>query len=106
VLPEQAEPGDAGRLLAALSVGSAIIRLRRAGPQLGLNPELDSALAALAQGHSAAASTELARLDARLASVADAGAQTSLAMRVRGRILLVREVLSQHGVYFDTGEVG
>jgi uncharacterized membrane protein YccC len=106
VLPEQAELGDAGRLLAALSVGSAIIRLRRAGPQLGLNPELDSALAAFAQGHSAAASTELGRLDGRLASVADAGAETSLAMRARGRILLVREVLSEHGVYFDTGETG
>jgi uncharacterized membrane protein YccC len=106
VLPEQAELGDAGRLLAALSVGSAIIRLRRAGPQLCLNPELDSALAAFAQGHSAAASTELGRLDGRLASVADAGAETSLAMRARGRILLVREVLSEHGVYFDTGETG
>jgi hypothetical protein len=51
-----------------------------------------------AQGHSAAASAELGRLDGRLASVVDAGAQTSLAARVRSRILLVREALSQHGV--------
>jgi hypothetical protein len=34
------------------------------------------------------------------------GAQTSLAARVRGRILVVRDALSQHQVYFDTGEAG
>jgi uncharacterized membrane protein YccC len=105
-VPDASDPLKRAHLMAALSVGIAILHLRRAGPHLGLNPELDSALAAFAQGHSAAASTELGRLDGRLASVADAGAETSLAMRARGRILLVREVLSEHGVYFDTGETG
>jgi uncharacterized membrane protein YccC len=105
-VPDASDPLQRAHLMAALSVGIAIIHLRRAGPQLGLNPELDLALAAFAQGHSTAASAELGRLDDRLASVAEAGAETSLAARARGRILLVRDALSQHGVYFDTGEVG
>ncbi|MEA2817662.1 MAG: hypothetical protein QOI93_5461, partial [Rhodospirillaceae bacterium] len=46
----------------------------------------------------------------RLASLVDAGAEagakTSLAARARGRILLVRDALSQHQAYFDTGEAG
>jgi hypothetical protein len=59
-----------------------------------------------AQGHSAAASAELGRLDGRLASVAEAGAKSALAARARGRILLVRDALSQHQAYFDRREAG
>jgi uncharacterized membrane protein YccC len=109
-VPDASDPLKRAHLMAALSVGIAILHLRRAGPQLGLNPELDLALAAFAQGHSTAASAELGRLDDRLASVvgvgAEAGAETSLAARARGRILLVRDALSQHQAYFDTGEAG
>ena len=105
-VPDASDPLLRAHLMAALSVGIAIIGLRRAGAQPGLNPELDLALAAFAQGHSAAARAGLGRLDDRLASVAEAGAETSLAVRARGRILLVRDALSQHQAYFDTGEAG
>jgi uncharacterized membrane protein YccC len=105
-LPDSTEPLKRAQLMATLSVGTAIIQLRRTGPQLGLKPELDSAFVAFAQGRSAAASAQLERLDDRLASVAEADAQTSLATRARGRILLVRDALSQHRVYFETGEAG
>jgi uncharacterized membrane protein YccC len=105
-VPDASDPLKRAHLMAALSVGIAIIHLRRAGRQLGLNPELDLALAALAEGHSTAASAELGRLDGRLASLADAGAETSLAVRARGRILLVRDALSQHQAYFDRREAG
>ena len=109
-VPDASDPLKRAHLMAALSVGIAILHLRRAGPQPGLNPELDLALAAFAQGHSTAASAELGRLDDHLASVAEAGveagAETSLAARARGRILLVRDALSQHQAYFDTGEAG
>jgi uncharacterized membrane protein YccC len=105
-VPDASDPLKRAHLMAALSVGIAIIHLRRAGRQLGLNPELDLALAALAEGHSTAASAELGRLDDRLASVVEAGAETSLAARARGRILLVRDALSQHQAYFDRGAAG
>jgi hypothetical protein len=105
-VPDGSDPLQRAHLMAALSVGIAILHLRRAGPELGLNPELDLALAAFAQGHSTAASAELGRLDDRLASLVEAGAETSLAARARGRILLVRDGLSQHQAYFDRREAG
>jgi uncharacterized membrane protein YccC len=105
-VPDASDPLQRAHLMAALSVGIAILHLRRAGPELGLNPELDLALAAFAQGHSTAASAELGRLDDRLASLVEAGAETSLAARARGRILLVRDGLSQHQAYFDRREAG
>src|SRR5271154_6343664 len=58
-LPDQAEPVQRARLLTALSVGTGIIHLRRIAPQLGLVPELDSALEAFAQGNSIAATARL-----------------------------------------------
>ena len=48
VMPDQAEPLQRSQLVAALSVGSEIIQLRRIAPRLGLGADLDAALAALA----------------------------------------------------------
>src|SRR5208337_5631802 len=48
-LPDIAEPLQRAQLLAALSVGNEIMQLRRISPLLGLDPELDAALAAVAQ---------------------------------------------------------
>ena len=67
-LPDQAEPLQRAQLLAALSVGDDIMQLRTISGLLDLGPELDAALAALAQGDAAVATTWLARLDRRLAS--------------------------------------
>ena len=105
-VPDASDPLKRAHLMAALSAGIAIIHLRRVGPRLGLNPELDLALAAFAQGRSAAASAALGRLDDRLALATGAGAETSLAARARGRILLVRDALAQHQAYFDRREAG
>jgi uncharacterized membrane protein YccC len=105
-VPDTAGPMLRAQLVAALSLGTAILHLRRMAPQLGVGAELDLALAAFAQGNSAAASAALGELDRRLAAVAEDGSQTSLAARARGRILLICDALSQHGAYFDTGEPG
>jgi len=105
-VPDAAGPLQRAHLMAALSVGTAILHLRRIAPQLGLGTELDLALVAFAQGTTAAASAGLGELDRRLAAVADAGWHTSLAARARGRILLIRDALGQHGAYFDRGEPG
>jgi hypothetical protein len=50
-VPDGAEPLQRARLVAALSVGTEIIYLRRMAPRLGVG-KLDAALAAFAQGNS------------------------------------------------------
>jgi uncharacterized membrane protein YccC len=55
VMPNEATPLQRGRLLAAFSVGSEIVRLRRVTRHLGLSANLDAVLAGVAKGHSAGA---------------------------------------------------
>jgi uncharacterized membrane protein YccC len=102
-LPDQAEPLQRAQLLAALSVGTEIIRLRHMAPQLGLDCELDSVLKALAQGNSVAATAGLTVLDQRLASLGRGNLQTSHVQRERGRVLAICDALAQHRSYFDAG---
>jgi uncharacterized membrane protein YccC len=88
---------------AVLSVGNEMLQLRRIARSLTLGPELDAALAALAEGNSAIATTWLARLDHHLASYPDAEPGASLALRARASILVISEALAEHGAYFDRG---
>jgi uncharacterized membrane protein YccC len=67
-MPDEATPLQRAQLLAALSVGSEIIHLRHTARDLGLGSKLGAAIAALANGHSAAAIAQLSRLDAVLAT--------------------------------------
>jgi uncharacterized membrane protein YccC len=101
VLPDAAEPLQRSQLLAALSVGTEIIQLVRIARRLGLGPELDVALKALARGDSAIATVRLARLDDALAS-----RPGPAALRARGSILAMSEALTQHSAYFDAGAPG
>jgi uncharacterized membrane protein YccC len=104
-LPEQAEPLQRARLLVALSVGSAIIHLRHSVPHFAV-AEFNAALAALVQGDSAMAITHLRQLDRRLASAADADpTTTAIALRTRGRIVLISNVLAEHALYFEAGPI-
>jgi uncharacterized membrane protein YccC len=105
-LPDAAEPLQRSQLLAALSVGTEIIQLRHIATRLGLGLDLDVALEALARGNSAIATTQLARLDDRLASLPGAGAEASLALQARGSILAISEALIEHASYFDTEAPG
>lgn len=101
-LPDQAEPLQRAQLLAALSVGSEIIQLRRGAARVGAAAvELDAALAAFAQGTSAIAIARLRQLDRQLASASDGGADEATALRARVRILVICEALSKHAAYFD-----
>jgi len=95
-MPDRAEPLQRAQLLAALSVGTKIIQLRRITQQLNLQSELDAALESIVRGDSAAAVSRLAALDKTLATRPGAAA-----LRARGRILAMSEALSQHAVYFD-----
>jgi uncharacterized membrane protein YccC len=100
-LPDQAEPLKRAQLLAALSVGSEIIDLRRIASQLDLVSELDLALKALAQGNSVTATAGLTTFDQRLASPVKGDPQTSLVPRERGRVLAICDALARHRSYFD-----
>ena len=102
-LPDQAEPLQRARLLAALSVGAEIIQLRQMAPSLGAAAELDAAFEAFALGNSAIAIARLRQLDRRLASSPDAGQETLAALRARSRILVISEALAEHSSYFDAG---
>jgi uncharacterized membrane protein YccC len=104
VFPDAAKPLQRAQLLAALSAGTEIIRLRRIARRLDLNADLDAALAAVAQGNGALATTRLAGLDHALMSLPGADTKASLALRARGSILAISEVLTQHAAYFDGGE--
>jgi uncharacterized membrane protein YccC len=102
-LPDQAEPLQRAQLVAALSIGTDIIQLRRIAHQPGVVSELDRALKALAQGNSAAATERLIALDQRLASFNEADPQTCIVLRERGRVLAICDALVRHRAYFDTG---
>ncbi|WP_024507969.1 FUSC family protein [Bradyrhizobium sp. ARR65] len=102
-LPDQAEPLQRAQLVAALSVGTNIIQLRRLAPRLALVQELDAALAAFARGDSTAATAGLNVLDQRLASLSVTGPEDSLVLRERGRVLAICDALVRHGAYFDAG---
>jgi uncharacterized membrane protein YccC len=102
-LPEQAEPLQRAQLLAALSVGTEIIRLRRLAHRFGLDAALDAALEAVARGDSQDAIEKLALLDRRLAAPPGTGPGVQVGLRARGRILAMSEVLAQHAAYFDSG---
>ena len=99
-LPDQAEPMQRARLLAALSVGSEIIQLRHLGARLGgVAVQLEGAFDALARGNSAAAIDRLRLIDGYLAP--EPRASTPSVLRARGHILLMCEALFEHASFFD-----
>ena len=101
VLPDPAEPLQRSQLVAALSVGIEIIRLRPICRRYDLGSGLDAALRTIARGSSASAVGSLANLDAGLASRPGAAA-----LRARAKILAISEALTQHSAYFDAGAPG
>jgi uncharacterized membrane protein YccC len=104
-LPEQADPSERAQLFAALSVGTEIIHLRHSAPRFGVAAELDDALRAFERGDSAIAIGLLRQIDCHLVSRSDAERPTTAMLRVRARLLVICEALSDHAAYFD-GEQG
>jgi len=109
-LPEQAEPVQRARLLAALDLGSEMLRLNQ-----GLHaarhhleaprPESDdlvTAFRAIAEGRSGAAIDALGQLDARLAADGPGAAEDQV--RQSASIIGIVGVLRAHAAFFDAGE--
>jgi uncharacterized membrane protein YccC len=103
VFPDAARPLQRAQLVAALFMGTEIIRLRRIVPPLDLDAELTAALAALVQGNSTAATAQLALIERRLAAVADQESLAPLALRARSRLFALSDALTQYGPYLDAG---
>jgi uncharacterized membrane protein YccC len=102
-MPAEATPLQRAQLLAALSAGTEIMRLRHAACQFGLSACPDPAFAAVARGNSGIAITRLAQFDAVLAAHGSIGPEGQITLRARGSILVLSEVLTQHAIYFDAG---
>ena len=100
-VPDAAGPLPGAQMLAALSVGTAIIQLRRIARAMDLKSDLDAALKALRRGDIALTKARLDRLDGALAARLG-----SAALRARGSILAMKEVLTQHAAYFEAGDSG
>jgi uncharacterized membrane protein YccC len=101
VLPDQAQPLQRSQLMAAFSVGTAIIELRRTCRRLDLSGGLDAALEAVGRGNCAMATAKIAALDAALTSRPD-----TAALQARGLILALSQGLTQHSSFFATGAAG
>jgi uncharacterized membrane protein YccC len=102
-LPDQATSLQRAQLLAALSVGTEIIGLRHMATHLGAAVELDAVLNDFALGHSTKAIAKLRQFDDRLASTPETGPEVALALRARGRVLIISEAIAEHGRFFDAG---
>jgi uncharacterized membrane protein YccC len=102
-IPDAATPLQRAQLLAALSVGSEVILLRDRVRRLGLDADLDSALATVGQGNTANATAQLARLDAALATQSATGPEMQTVLRARGSILVISETLARYASYFEAG---
>ena len=101
-MPEQAEPLQRAQLLAALSVGTETIRLRRLAGRFDQEIELDAALEGVALGDSIVTIEHLARLDQVLAALPETRPGANAKLRARGSILAISEALVQHADYFDS----
>jgi uncharacterized membrane protein YccC len=98
VLPDQAQPRQRSQLLAALSLGTEIIQLRRIACRMDLGPEPGASLKALAGGDIASAIDGLHALDQTLVD-----RPGPAALRARGSILAMTDALTQHSAYFSSG---
>jgi uncharacterized membrane protein YccC len=106
ILPDSAEPLQRSQLVAALSVGNEIIKLRGIARQMGLGSDLGAALDAVARGNSTFAIARFTELDRALASLSNLEPAASVALRARGSILAMTEALTQHSAYFDARAPG
>jgi uncharacterized membrane protein YccC len=102
-LPDQATPLQRAQLLAALSVGTEIIGLRQMAMHLRTTADLNAALNDIALGHSTKAIAKLRQFDDRLASSRETGTEATMALRGRGRVLIISEAIAEHGHDFDAG---
>lgn len=100
-LPPEADLEQHARLIAALSIGDAVLYLRRPHRRLHDRRLLDTALAALAAGDIVATRGDLERFGQTIAESPESA--TTDAMRCRVAAMVVADALGRHADYFETG---
>ena len=98
--PDQGLPTQRAQLVAALSAGNEIIRLRGICRRLASNV-LEQALGALREGNIALAIARFSSLDRDLGTSAIPNA-----LHASASILVICEALTQYRAYFETGAAG
>jgi uncharacterized membrane protein YccC len=100
-MPDQAEPVERAELVAAVAVGTEIVRLRHVAPRFVPSAAVDAPLRALAEGRSGEAIERLRDLDRLLAALPRAEAASRILLRVQASILAICGQLAEFGPYFD-----
>ena len=100
-LPDQAPLLQNARLVAALTVGTEIIRLSGLLHRVGPDLSLEGALRALVRGNSMTAIECLAGVERAIAAPTTAAAAVSVKLRARASIRIISDTLTQHADYFD-----
>ncbi len=100
-MPEQAEPVERAELVAAISVGKEIVRLRRVAPRVVPGAAVEAALQALAEGRSGEAIERLKDIDRLIAALPGAEAGSRILLRLRAGILAISGQLAEFAPYFD-----
>jgi uncharacterized membrane protein YccC len=96
VMPKEAGRIQGAELVAALSTGTAILRLRRFAFRSYLGNDVESALKALSQGDGARATKHFAQAQRTLAAAAAAGPPAAYTIRARANMLAISEALAQY----------
>ena len=99
-VPEGTDLEHGAAIMAALSIGRQIIRLRRYAGVHGLDGEVSATLASLAEGDLESFERRLDHLDARLVEDGRAHRGRLARQRARTAILVIREALAGHEAYF------
>jgi uncharacterized membrane protein YccC len=99
-IPDSIDTVQAARMVAALSVGTELIRLRRVAHRFSLNADLEPAMDAIAVGRCSAAILALDRFDQALAALPEARPGARLRLSARGTIRSLANSLARHASYF------
>jgi hypothetical protein len=85
-------------------MGSTIIRLRRLACRFKMEPEIDTAFAAVAAGKSGSAMAYLAPIECEFAENSKSAAEGTARLRASGGVRAISHTLSRYGGYFDGTE--
>jgi uncharacterized membrane protein YccC len=100
-MPDQAEPVERAELVAAMAVGNAIVRLRRAAPRFVPGAAVETALQALAEGRSGEASERIKDIDLQLAALPRARPGSRAVLGLRAGLLMICGQLASYPSYYD-----
>jgi len=100
-MPDQAEPVERAELVAAMSVGNEIVRLRRVVPRFVPGAAVDTALQALAEGRSGEATERLKDIDRQLAALPSIRPGSRVVLGLRAGLLVICGQLASYPSYYS-----